>query len=198
MACKCSERFACASVCMRTYVRACVRSCLRLCQCVRFLHACVRACSRVCDGRRRARTARGVLVSRGRDAPAAANSAAARCGPPPARLGKAAAARGRHAACASRPCLGSSAVRCFLSCYEGQTVYLSKRSFKSLASPEAGRPLQQFLDLIQQRRYALNNAVVVSDGPRDEPSSPKERRSRRMRKGSSSYRTSGLVSTVNP
>jgi hypothetical protein len=50
-----------------------------------------------------------------------------------------------------------------LSCCDGQTVYLSKRSFKSLASPEAGQPLQQFLDLIQKRQYTLNNAAVVSD-----------------------------------
>ena len=46
--------------------------------------------------------ARGVLVTRKRDAPAAAHSAAARRGPPPARLGRAYAERGRHAACSSR------------------------------------------------------------------------------------------------
>jgi hypothetical protein len=82
-------------------------------------------------------------------------------------------------------------VCCFLSCWEqceGQTVYLSKRSFRYLASPEASQPLQQFLDLLQQRHHALNNAVVESDGPRDELSSPKERRSRRIRKGSSCSR----------
>jgi hypothetical protein len=54
------------------------------------------------EGNCRARTAHGVLVSRDRDAPAAVHSAAARRGPPPARLGRATADRRRRAACSSR------------------------------------------------------------------------------------------------
>ena len=53
------------------------------------------------EGDCRARTARGVLISRDPDAPVAAHSAAARRGPPPTRLGRATAERGRHAACSS-------------------------------------------------------------------------------------------------
>ena len=49
-----------------------------------------------------ARTARGVLVPRDRDAPEAAYGAAAGRGPPPALLGRATAEHGRHAASSSR------------------------------------------------------------------------------------------------
>jgi hypothetical protein len=50
----------------------------------------------------RARTTRGVLVTRDRDAPAAAADAAVLRCHPPARLGRTTAERGRHAACSSR------------------------------------------------------------------------------------------------
>jgi hypothetical protein len=54
------------------------------------------------EGNCSARTARSVLVTRDRDAPAAAHSAAVRCCPSPEQLGRATAARERHAPCSSR------------------------------------------------------------------------------------------------
>jgi hypothetical protein len=50
----------------------------------------------------RARTARGRLITRCCDASAVTHSAATRHCPPPARLGRATAERGWHAACSSR------------------------------------------------------------------------------------------------
>ena len=55
--------------------------------------------SAVWQGDCRARTARDVLVSRDRDAPAAAQKAAARLGPRPVRLERAIKERGRHVTC---------------------------------------------------------------------------------------------------
>jgi hypothetical protein len=58
--------------------------------------------SAVKEGDCRARTARGVLVSRHRNAPAAAHGATARRCLHPERLGRAAEGRRPHAACSSR------------------------------------------------------------------------------------------------